>query len=56
MPTLIVIQNPNAIEHETPPSGDTYAVVDKPKKKEPDVVPVGTEGVSCCTMLSLMIS
>ncbi len=44
-------QDPNTIEHETAASGDTYAVVDKPKrssKKEggPDVVPPASEGVS----------
>ena len=45
------LQDPNAIEHQTAPSGDTYAVVDKPKrgsskKSEPDVVPPGSGGVS----------
>ena len=45
------IQDPNTIEHETAASGDTYAVVDKPKKSskkegEPDVVPPASEGVS----------
>ena len=45
-------QDPNSIEHKTMPSGDVYAVVDKPKKGSkneggPDVVPPpGDEGVS----------
>ncbi len=46
-------QDPNTIEHQAVPSGDLYAVVDKPKKGSkknkggPDVVPPpGDEGVS----------
>ncbi len=39
-------QDPSTIEHETAVSGDTYAVVDKPKRSSkkkggPDVVPPG---------------
>ena len=44
-------QDPGTIEHETAASGDTYAVVDKPKRSSktkggPDVVPPASEGVS----------
>ena len=42
--SIYLSQDPNTIEHETAPSRDTYAVVDKPKrgsskKKESDMVP-----------------
>ena len=47
------LQDGKAIEHQTAPSGAVYAVVDKPKrgsskKREPDVVPPGSGGVSQC--------
>ncbi len=45
---LFSTQDPNTIEHETAASGDTYAVVDKPKRSSkrkgaPDVVPPPSE-------------
>ena len=48
---FFLIEDPNTIEHETAVSGDTYAVVDKPKRSSkkkggPDVVPPASEGVS----------
>ena len=44
-------QDPTSIQHQTAPSGDTYAVVDKPKrgsskKREPGVFPPRSGGVS----------
>ncbi len=44
-------QDPSTIEHETAVSGDTYAVVDKPKRSSkkkggPDVIPPASKGVS----------
>ena len=58
--TLLVslpTQDPTTIEHETAVSGDTYAVVDKPKRSSkkkggPDVVPPPSEGVSGAVLSS----
>ena len=46
------------IEHETAASGDTYAVVDKPKRSSkkkggPDAVPPPSEGVSGAVLSSM---
>ena len=48
---VILIQDPNAVEHKTAASGVICTVVNKPKrssKKErgPDVIPPPSEGVS----------
>ena len=44
-------RTPTTMEHETAASGDTYAVVDKPRRSSkktggPEVVPPPSEGVS----------
>ena len=54
------LQDGKAIEHQTPPSGDTCAVVDKPKREslekiEPDLVPPGSGGVSHCMHIHLAV-
>ncbi len=53
-------QDPSTIEHETAASGDTYAVVDKPKrsskkKRGPDMVPPPSEGVSGAVLSSMQL-
>ncbi len=53
-------QDPSTIEHETAASGDTYAVVDKPKRSSkknggPDVVPPSSEGVSGAVSSSMQL-
>ena len=52
-------QDPNTIEHETAASGDTYAVVDKPKRSSkkggPDVVPPPSEEVSGAVLSSMQL-
>ena len=54
------LQDGKAIEHETAPSDDTHVEVDKPKrgsleKREPDVVPPGSGGVSHCMHIHLAV-
>ncbi|XP_064397532.1 uncharacterized protein LOC135344285 isoform X2 [Halichondria panicea] len=50
-PPEALYQDPSTIEHETAVSGDTYAVVDKPKRSSkkkggPDVIPPASEGLT----------
>ena len=54
------LQDGKAIEHQTTPSDAIYAEVDKPqrgssKKREPDVVPPGSRGVSQCLPINLAV-